>query len=43
VRNCIKIGHSTQDKPDWEYVNVYADEGISGTNTKRRAGFNKMI
>jgi DNA invertase Pin-like site-specific DNA recombinase len=32
-----------QDKPDWEYVNVYADEGISGTNTKRRAGFNKMI
>ena len=32
-----------QDRPDWEYTNVYADEGISGTNTKRRAGFNKMI
>ncbi len=32
-----------QDKPDWEYINVYADEGLSGTNTKRRAGFNKMI
>ncbi|AUD65473.1 hypothetical protein BK011_07120 [Tenericutes bacterium MZ-XQ] len=32
-----------EDKPDWEYINVYADEGISGTNTKRRVGFNKMI
>ena len=32
-----------QERPDWEYVNVYADEGISGTNTKRRVGFNKMI
>ncbi len=32
-----------QDKPNWDYVNVYADEGISGTNTKRRVGFNKMI
>jgi DNA invertase Pin-like site-specific DNA recombinase len=32
-----------QNRPDWEYTNVYADEGISGTNTKRRAGFNKMI
>ncbi len=24
-------------------MNVYTDEGISGTNTKHRAGFNKMI
>lgn len=30
-------------RPDWEFVGVYADEGISGTNTKRRDGFNKMI
>ena len=22
---------------------MYADEGISGTNTKRREGFNQMI
>ena len=29
--------------PDWTFVNVYTDEGISGTNTKHRAGFNKMI
>ncbi|MFH5881888.1 recombinase family protein [Liberiplasma polymorphum] len=32
-----------EDKPDWEYINVYADEGLSGTNTKRRVSFNKMI
>lgn len=29
--------------PEWEYVGIYTDEGISGTNTKRRTGFNKMI
>ncbi len=29
--------------PEWEFVGVYADEGISGTNTKRRDGFNRMI
>ena len=28
---------------DWEFVNVYTDEGISGTNTKHREGFNQMI
>ena len=28
---------------EWEFVSVYTDEGISGTNTKRRAGFNQMI
>lgn len=27
----------------WEFVGVYADEGISGTNTKKREGFNRMI
>jgi site-specific DNA recombinase len=32
-----------QERPDWTYVNVYADEGITGTNTKRRVEFNKMI
>lgn len=35
--------HHIQEKPDWEYVDVYADEGISGTNTKKRDGFLKMI
>ena len=29
--------------PDWELVEIYADKGISGTNTKKRVAFNKMI
>jgi len=32
-----------QRNPDWELVKVYTDEGISGTNTKHRVGFNEMI
>ena len=32
-----------KSRNDWEFVNVYTDEGISGTNTKHRSGFNKMI
>lgn len=29
--------------PDWELFGVFADEGISGTNTKKRKEFNRMI
>ena len=29
--------------PDWEFVEVYTDEGISGLNTKKREGFNRMV
>lgn len=29
--------------PDYELVDIYADEGISGTNTKKRNDFNRMI
>ncbi len=29
--------------PDWEFAGMYADEGISGTSTKSRDGFNSMI
>lgn len=29
--------------PLWTMVEVYSDEGISGTNTKNRDGFNRMI
>ncbi|MFT9056034.1 MAG: recombinase family protein [Ethanoligenens sp.] len=32
-----------QSKPEWEFVRVYTDEGISALNTKRRDGFNEMI
>jgi len=29
--------------PEWEFVEVYTDEGISGTSTKYREGFKRMI
>ena len=29
--------------PDYEMAGIYADEGISGTNTKKREKFLKMI
>ena len=29
--------------PDWEFVGLYADEGISGTSTKNRKEFKQMI
>ena len=32
-----------RSRPDWQFVNVYTDEGISATNTKRREGFNRMV
>ena len=32
-----------QANPNWHFVGIYADEGISGLNTKRRDGFNAMI
>ena len=31
------------NNPDYEIAGIYADEGISGTNTKKREQFNKMI
>lgn len=27
----------------WDFAGIYTDEGITGTNTKRRDGFNKMV
>ena len=32
-----------KSKPEWQFVEVYTDEGISATNTKKRDGFNRMI
>ena len=29
--------------PEWEFVGLYSDEGISGTSIKKRKGFQKMI
>lgn len=30
-------------RDDWEFVKVYTDEGITGTSTKHRDGFNLMV
>ena len=41
-----QVGYYTnfiKSKPNWEFIKVYADEGISGTSTKRRDSFNEMI
>lgn len=32
-----------KNNPSWEFVEVYADDGKSGTNTKKRDNFNRMI
>ena len=32
-----------QNNPEWEYAGVYADYGISGTGTRKREDFNRMI
>lgn len=30
-------------KPDWKLIGIFADEGISGTQTAKRTEYNKMI
>lgn len=32
-----------QHHPDWELYGIFADEGLSGTTTKKRKEFNRMI
>lgn len=32
-----------KSRPEWEFVNVYTDEGISATDTRHRSGFNQMV
>ena len=29
--------------PEWEFVDMYADEGITGTEMKKRDDFNRMV
>ena len=41
-----QVAHYTeyiQKNPEWEFAGIFADDGISGTNTKKREEFNKMI
>lgn len=42
----VQIEHYTnyiQSNPEWELAGIYADDGITGTNTKKRDEFNRMI
>lgn len=42
----VQVAHYTsfiEGKPDWTLAGVYADYGISGTNTSKREAFNRMI
>lgn len=32
-----------QHNPDWQLYEIYADDGISGTSTKKRTQFNRMM
>ena len=32
-----------QSRPDWIFAGMYADSGITGTNTKQRDGFKSMV
>ena len=32
-----------EHQPDWELQGIYADEGLSGTSTRKRVEFNKML
>ena len=32
-----------QNNPEWEFAGVYADEGITGTSTKKRDEFNRLM
>lgn len=32
-----------QKNAEWEFSGIFADDGISGTNTKKREEFNRMI
>ena len=41
-----QVSHYTEQitrNPEWAFAGIYADDGISGTNTKKREEFNRMI
>lgn len=40
---CKKYTEYIINNPQWNFVEVYADEGISGTSRKNRVNFNRMI
>ena len=42
----VQVAHYTEfikKNTQWEFAGIFADDGISGTNTKKREEFNRMI
>lgn len=42
----VQVEHYTQfiqKNPEWELAGIFADDGISGCNTKKRSEFNRMV
>jgi len=42
----VQVAHYTEfikKNNEWEFAGIFADDGISGTNTKKREEFNRMI
>ena len=42
----VQVTHYTsyiESNPEWELAGIYADDGISGTNTRKRDSFNQLI
>lgn len=42
----VQVEHYTafiKKNEEWEFAGIFADDGISGTNTKKREEFNRMI
>ena len=42
----VQVAHYTEfikKNTEWEFAGIFADDGISGTNTKKRDEFNRMI
>ena len=39
----IHYKNMIEENPDWEFVGIYADEGITGTQMQKREQFNQMM
>ena len=42
----VQVAHYTEyikKNVEWEFAGIFADDGISGTNTKKREEFNRMV
>ena len=43
VKHYTEYIQSKEHTDNWQFVDVYTDKGITGTSTKKREGFNRMI